>query len=97
MVDKEREREIIYAKRSMIGAQCLLEIRARRSLRAFSISLRYSLSTFGAAMMRPQRLQNLPKVMLTSFEPTQEDNEQWNEDFCFLRVYICVCARYLEA
>lgn len=39
-----------YAKRSMIGAQFLLEIRARRSRRALSISLRYSASTIGDAM-----------------------------------------------
>lgn len=40
----------VYAKRSMIGAQFLLQIRARRSRRAFSISFRYSAFTTGAAM-----------------------------------------------
>lgn len=47
---KTREREGEYAKRSIIGAQFLLEIKARRSRRAFSISLRYSASTMGLAI-----------------------------------------------
>lgn len=39
-----------YAKRSMIGAQFLLEMRARSFRRALSISLRYSASTTDAAI-----------------------------------------------
>lgn len=34
----------------MMGAHCLLEMRARRSRRAFSISFKYSASTNGVAM-----------------------------------------------
>jgi len=37
-----------YARRSMMGAQFLLEMRARRSRRALSISAMYSASTTGA-------------------------------------------------
>jgi hypothetical protein len=48
--ERERERERGYAKRSMMGAQFLEEMRARRSRRALSTSFRYSVSTTGNAI-----------------------------------------------
>ena len=44
----ERKRLRTYARRSMMGAQFLLAMRARRSRRALSISAMYSASTTGA-------------------------------------------------
>lgn len=41
---KKGRKKDYYAKRSMIGAQFLLEMRARRSRRAFSISFKYPAS-----------------------------------------------------
>lgn len=55
MMISEGEEERSYARRSIIGAQFLQDMRALRSLRAFSISLRYSASTFIAICQDFQR------------------------------------------
>lgn len=47
-----------YARRSIMGAQFLEEMRARRSLRVFSISLRYSASTFTIIVRLSKSKQN---------------------------------------
>lgn len=53
----------------MIGAQFLLAMRARSSLRALSISLRYAASTTGAAM----GLNTLEPLLLVNTEPNGRD------------------------
>lgn len=57
-VNPERGRERAYANRSMMGAQFLEAMRARRLRRALSISLRYSVSTTGNAMETTLALQS---------------------------------------
>lgn len=44
------EESYLYVNRSIIGAQFLLEIKARSSRRALSICLRYLVSTTGIAI-----------------------------------------------
>lgn len=69
--ESNREGEREYAKRSMMGAQCLEAMRARRSRRALSTSFRYSVSTTGNA------IEALLTLLTDSLLPERE-RDGWN-------------------
>lgn len=90
---KEKGNRSTYAKRSMIGAQPLLEMRARRSRRAFSISFRYAASTTGPAIRASWY--RLAHFLSKEREKKNKQSHSTEQSSAPIYVYLCVCIKTL--